>query len=113
MRIFVLADEGAGNVKLLESRHVFKVSDVRLAYTCPSCRHEFVFGEDASDPIQRFKQCPMCGEYLKTVGSEANPDVGLWEALSKYREFRKYVADHGLPLSFMIREVTPAPTKGE
>jgi hypothetical protein len=103
-RIIVLSDEGAGNATLLESRHVFEIPEVRLVYTCPKCKIEFVFPADASSVKAWSGKCPICAQDIKTQDPARTtvPTELLSEALEKYVGFRKYVIDNQLPLKLAV-----------
>jgi DNA-directed RNA polymerase subunit RPC12/RpoP len=105
MRILVSSEEN-GTARARESRKVFDVAELRLSYTCPKCKTQFVFGPDTSEPLEKWRKCPICGKEPAPKNSQAAvPDPTLWEALESYRSFYDFVIKKSLlpELKLVIR----------
>lgn len=104
MRILVLNDVRDGTADVRERREVFDLAEFRLSYTCPHCGNEFIFKAEKSEPVETWRKCPMCARELATWKDQTNPPVVLWEALSLYRDFYKFVTGCKLPLKLVVTE---------
>ncbi len=105
MRILVLEENGESAI-VRERREVFALTEFRLSYTCPKCRTEFSFDAESGEPQKKWTDCPVCGEALKVRNTDnLNPEPYLWEAVSLYREFHKFVTKAELPLTLVA--ITP------
>jgi hypothetical protein len=109
MRILVLNEDGS-----TDARELFDVAQFRISYTCPNpdCGHEFIFRVDGKAPS--WNQCPACGNDLKTWKEDTTaPRPVLWDALSQYRNFYRFVTEQKLALKLVVVSPDLKPAGGK
>jgi DNA-directed RNA polymerase subunit RPC12/RpoP len=86
-----------------EKRQVFEFEEMRLSYTCSTCKTEFNFDAVKHSNEFDWRECPRCHVDLEKVirdGSDGAPfpDLLLWNTISAYRDLQKSVRERALPL---------------